>query len=254
MAIARSIVTGLCVALLAVPSLAQDFYDWADRSEMPLWASIEAKPCCLPANNGGSPDVAEAVVLKQLAGRAARDGAVLRLALEGGRTLRIEDCDDSSICKAPENAYRLAAWWPAYRLYLVHVEQSGVVKPTYLVSEKDGRTTVVSTMPVLSPSGRYGIALLSSPTQNVRIDIVDLAADPPRTVSVAPPSCAAFDSGLSLLPPHPVWADDNHVRFDGDMPWLPADSDYRVYKGKAVLRIGSGPGLGPGSGRPQWEC
>ena len=248
----RLIVTTLSLLILAAPSLAQERHDWADRSEIPsdgpaqqAWASIEAKPCCVPAGNGTSPDAAEAAILKQLAGKAARDGAILRLALDGGRTLRIEDCLDSSICKAPESTYRLEAWWPAQRLYLVHVERSGVVKPTYLVSEKNGRTTMVSTMPVLSPSGRYGIALLSSVTQNVWIDIVDLGADRPQTVSVAPPPCAAFDSMRSLLPPNPVWADDNHVRFEGDM-WLPPNGDYRLYAGKALLRIGPG--------RPQWEC
>jgi hypothetical protein len=257
--ITRLIVTALSLLLLATPSFAQDNYDWAERVYRPAdgWldfphgskAAIEAEPCCGSSFTGKWPDPSEAPLLKQLAGKAARDDTVLRLALDGGRSLKITDCRDADVCKAQAREHRLVGWWPGTRHYIVRVYVGG--PPWFdLISQKDGSSTSVIDVPLLSPSGRYAIAFRSGPVTDLQINVIDLATDPPKVVDVAPPPCAAFDNRYSLLPPNPVWADDNHVRFEGDMPWLPPDSLYRRYTGKALLRIGHGPNLG----RPQWEC
>jgi hypothetical protein len=251
MSIARSIVTTLFLLLLVVPSLAQN-YDWAERTERPSngWldfpkgtrATIEAAPCCAPASGGKLPDAVEAEILTQLAGHVSRDDTILRLGLEGGRTLKILDCFDSDVCQAQARVHRLVAWWPASRHYLVDVYvEGGGPYWVYLISEKDGSATPVMTLPVLSPSGRYAIALLSTPVTDPHyFNVIDLTVDPPKVIDVGKPSCAGFDPN-SLLRPTPVWVDDSHVRFDGNPPWLNIDLTH-----KQLLNIAGA--------RPVWEC
>src|SRR5512135_3292916 len=94
----------LAVALFlaTVPAHAQTDDSWSKWVAMPvggtLWGSdvaIENRPCCEPT---GRASEQEAPVLKALAGRASRLGRILRLRLEGGRTLRFTDCEDTSVC------------------------------------------------------------------------------------------------------------------------------------------------------------
>jgi hypothetical protein len=245
MSIARLIVTTLTV-LLAAPSFAEPLKD-ADRTAQPskgfVWGSkmtVEALPCCaLP--NGTLPDKNEAAVLARLSGHAFRDKDILKLELEGGRSLKITDCDDETACEADRfRRHRLVAWWPASRLYVLNVPlYEGSL--AYLISQKDGRTTQVAAPPVLSPSGRHAVALQSDLMNGVTLNIIDLGTTPPKVVEVEEmPTCKGFGPN-SFLRPKPVWVDDSHVRFDGVSP-QPGDNP----DNKQLLRIGAG--------APKWEC
>lgn len=249
MPLTRSVVTTLFLLLLAGPAWAQND-DWAVSAYRPAggWldfprgskASIDAEPCCAPTNGGTQPSPTEAPTLKQLAGHVSRDGEVLRLGLDGGRTLKITDCPDFQYCNAQTRVHRLVGWWPAQRYYLVEVRYEGGPPGVYLISERDGSATVVLDRPVLSPSGRYAIAFMSSPVVAVLTTIIDLATDPPKVVDVARPNCAGFDD-QTFLRPKPVWIDDTTLRFEGDL-W----PGVHIYTGKVLLRVGVG--------RPRWEC
>ena len=251
--LAQSILAALSLLLLAVPSFAQDEYDWAERVDRPSngWldfphgskATIETEPCCASSFTGKWPNPEEASLLKQLAGKVARDDTILRLALDGGRTLKIVDCRDGNLCKAQEREHQLVGWWPAARQYIVRVYVGGL--PWFdLISQKDGSSTSVLEVPILSPSARYAIAFQSGPISGLRINVIDLATDPPKVVDVATPTCAGFDAN-TLLRPNPIWVDDTLLRFEGNQFW-PSESPLHIYKGKVLLRIGHG--------RPQWEC
>ncbi|MFO1080141.1 MAG: hypothetical protein U1E23_05860 [Reyranellaceae bacterium] len=223
-----------------------------DRTATPskglLWGSkmtVEGEPCCAGAAKGKTgdkpDDKAEAAVLAGLGDRAARDGPILRLRLQGNRTLKITDCDDQDACEADRyRMHRLAGWWPKQGYYLIKVGlyEDGL---GYLVSERDGRTTRVAAVPVLSPSGHRAVALQSNLMNGVTLDVVDLASEPPKVTAVETlPSCAGSTPN-SLLRPRPVWSDDGHVRFEGTPP-QPGDDP----KTKQLLQIGAG--------APQWQC
>lgn len=243
---------GLAAAalLLALPCLAQG--DAESRTATPskglLWGSkmtVESGPCCAaqPRSKAGdkAADKAEAAVLPGLAERAARDGPILRLRLQGDRMLKITDCDDENACEADRyRIHRLAGWWPKQGYYLVRVGlyEDGL---GYLVSERDGRTTRLADVPVLSPSGQRAVALQSNLMNGVDLDVIDLASDPPKVTRVESlPACAGAGPD-TLLRPRPVWIDDSQVRFDGP-PVQPGD-DPRT---RQLLRLGGG--------TPQWQC
>lgn len=245
MSVTRSIATILAL-LLAVPSFAQGDKESA-RTAMPskglLWGSkmtVEALPCCA-APNGKLPDKDEAAVLAKLAGHAWRDDDILKLELEGGRSLKITDCADETACEADRfRKHRLVAWWPALRLYVVKVPlYEGSL--AYLISEKDGRTTQVAAPPVLAPSGTHAAALQSDLMGGMTLNLIDFASDPPKVTEIdSMPACAGSGPN-SFLRPKPVWVDDSHVRFEGVSP-QPGDNPAT----KQLLRIGPG--------APQWEC
>jgi hypothetical protein len=153
MSILRIVVAA--VGLLAtVPCDAQtDNQRTAMPSKGLLWGSkmtIENQPI-----EGSKPiDRSEAAVLATVPGRASRDGPILRLKLQDGRTLKITDCNDQNACEADRfRVHRLAAWWPAQSYYVVNVGlyEDGMA---YLIAERDGQTTRVAAPPVLSPSSR----------------------------------------------------------------------------------------------------
>jgi hypothetical protein len=180
-------------------------------------------------------------MLATVADRASRDGPILRLKLQENRTLKITDCDDQAACEADRyRRHRLAAWWPTLRYYVVTV---GLYEDSmaYLISERDGRTTRLAAAPVLSPSARHAVALLSNLMNGVDLNVVDMTADPPKVLEVSTmPACAG--AGPNSFPrPKPVWVDDSHVRFEGVSP-QPGDNPDT----KQLLRIGAGP--------PEWEC
>ncbi len=55
----------------------------------------------------------------------------------------------------------------------------------YLISERDGRTTRVTAVPVLSPSGRRAVALTSNLMAGVELNLIDLSGDPPTVLEVS---------------------------------------------------------------------
>ena len=203
-------------------------------------AAIENQPCCGPSRNTRvhSPDNA---ALAKWSGLAARDGRTLILKLAGNRTLKLTDCDDKSGCEADDTRiHRLVDWWPQHRLYVVLVglyEESAA----YLVSERDGRTLVATAPPVLSPSGRQAVALVSNLMSGVDLEIIDLSRNPPTSTRVTTmPDCDGAGPN-SFLRPIPVWTDDQHVTFEGESP-LPEDKPNT----KQLLRVEGGKG--------QWQC
>ena len=167
-----------------------------------LWGSkmtVESGPCCAPQKGARPGDPAEAAVLAKLGDRAARDGPILRLKLQGGRMLKITDCADENACEADRfRKHRLAAWWPSLGLYVVDVGlyEEGLA---YLIAEKDGQTTRVASFPVLAPSGRRAVALVSNLMNGVDLEVIDFATQPPTVTNVSEmPACAG--AGPEFLP------------------------------------------------------
>lgn len=219
-----------------------------ERTALPskglLWGSkmtVEAQSCCTPIPGAKPVDHSDAAVVSKVPDRASRDGPILRLKLQDGRTLKITDCNDQAACEAERfRVHRLAAWWPAQHLYVVNV---GLYEDSmaYLISERDGRTTRVTAVPVLSPSGRRAVALTSNLMAGVELNLIDLGANPPTVLEVSEmPACAGTDPN-AFLRPRPVWVDDSQVRFEGVSP-QPGDKPDT----KQLLRLGAG--------SPKWEC
>ncbi|MFZ5778597.1 MAG: hypothetical protein ACOY4R_00130 [Pseudomonadota bacterium] len=216
---------------LAAPSLAQTDKP-AERTALPskglLWGSkmtLESEACCTALPGAKLPDRTEAAVLAKLADRAQRDGPILKLRLQGGRTLKITDCDVEDACEAERfRTHRLAAWWPASGYYVVKVNlyQGGFA---YLVSERTGRTTRVVAVPVPSPSGSRAVAMGED-----ELEIIDLSGESPSIVTVTEgPRCGgASEASLGK----PVWIDDSRIRFEGLK--------------RATLHVGAG--------KADWQC
>jgi hypothetical protein len=202
-------------------------------------AAIENQSCCSASR--GTVHNSDAAVLAKVPGMAARDGRILRLKLDGNRTLRLTDCDGQSRCEADDTrVHRLVGWWPKQRLYVVSValyEES----TAYLVSQRDGRILVLSAPPVLSPSGRWGIALVSNQMSGVDLELLDMGAEPPTVATITEmPNCPGAGPN-SMLRPRPVWMDDSRVRFEGPPPDPGGNPNT-----KQLLRIVDG--------KPRWEC
>jgi len=233
------------VALLVATSAAAQgqTQEWALPSAGLLHgskATIENQACCGPNRNTrvNSPDN---TALAKLGGTAMRDGRKLTLKLADNRSLTLTDCDDQSGCEADDTRiHRLASWWPQHRLYVIAVglyEESAA----YLVSERDGRTLVVTAPPVLSPSGRKAVALVSNLMSGVDLEVIDLDRSPPTVSKITTmPDCNGAGPN-SFLRPIPVWTDETHVTFEGESP-LPEDKPNT----KQLLRVEGGKG--------QWQC
>ena len=203
-------------------------------------AAIENAPCCGPSR-GAPVELSDTRVLTTVPGMASREGGVLRLKLAGDRTYRLTDCVEQPACDGEKlHLHRLAAWWPKQRTYVVAVwlYEASVA---YLISERDGRALVVVAPPVLSPSGRAAVALISDQMQGIDLEVIDLSHEPPTVAKVtAMPPCPGF-SDSSMLRPKPVWIDETHVRFEGVSP-APGDNP----NSKQLLRIEGG--------KAAWEC
>jgi hypothetical protein len=185
--------------------------------------------------------MSDAAVLATVPGMASREGGVLRLKLAGERTYRVTDCVEQPACDGERfHLHRLSAWWPKQRTYVVAVTvYEGSV--AYLIAERDGRALVVTAPPVLSPSGRVAVALVSNLMAGVDLEVIDLSREPPTVAKVtAMPTCPGF-SDSSMLRPKPVWTDETHVRFEGVSP-QPGDNPNT----KQLLRIEGG--------NAAWEC
>jgi hypothetical protein len=234
------------ILMTAVPTQAQS-PDVPPQWTLPLAgflngskAEIENKPCCGPS--GGAPvEMSDARVLATVPGAASRQSGVLRLKLAGDRTFKLTDCIEQPACDGEKlHVHRLAAWWPQHRTYVVAV---GLYEASvaYLISERDGRALVVAAPPVLSPSGRTAVALVSDLMNGVELEVIDLGREPPTVAKVTVmPTCPGF-SDSSMLRPKPVWIDDTHVRFEGVSP-QPGDNPNT----KQLLRIAGG--------KVAWEC
>ena len=209
-----------------------------------LWGSkmtVETEPCCTPRQGAKAGDRKEAAVLASVPDRALRDGPILKLKLQNNRILKITDCNDQDACEADRfRVHRLAAWWPKLGYYVVFV---GLYEAdmAYLVSERDGRTTRMAAVPLLSPSGRQAVALQSNLMNGVELNVIDMTADPPKVLEVSEmPACKGAGPN-SFLRPKPVWVDDSQVRFEGVSP-QPGDNPGT----KQLLKIGAG--------TAEWQC
>ncbi len=244
----RAIVLAFAVAGLfgAAPAYAQETAQ--PRTAQPTKGllqgskmTVENDPCCTPQQGKKAADPTEAAVLASIPDRALRDGPILKLRLQGNRTLKITDCNDQNACEADRfRVHRLAAWWPKLGIYVVFVglyEESAA----YLISERDGRVTRVAAVPVLSPSGNRAVALQSNLMSGVDLNVIDMTADPPKVLEVSRmPGCAGSGPD-SFLRPKPVWIDESHVRFEGTSPQPGDDPGTRQ-----LLKIGAG--------TAEWEC
>jgi hypothetical protein len=224
----------------ALPSPAQDSTD--ERTQRLLKGSkaeISEKPCCGPSR-GAPVRNPDAAVLTTVPGLASRDGGTLSLKLAGNRAFKLVDCVPP-VCDGEDiQMHRLAAWWPAHRYYVVWV---GLYEDsvTYLVSERDGRTLLVTAPPVLSPSGRLAVALTSNLMAGVELQLIDFVRDPPTVSTItAMPTCPGSREH-SFLRPKPVWVDDARVRFEGVSP-QPGDNANT----KQLLKIVDG--------KSAWDC
>ena len=202
-------------------------------------AEIENNACC-GSGRGAPVRMSDAAVMATVPGMASRDGAVLRLRLEGDRSFKLTDCVGQTCPADDTRIHRLVGWWPKQRYYVVAVslyEES----VAYLVSQNDGRALVVTAPPVPSPSGRAAVALVSNLMSGVDLEVIDLSRDPPTVAKVAAmPTCPGF-SESSMLRPKPVWIDETSVRFEGVSP-QPGDNP----NSKQLLRIVDG--------KAAWQC
>lgn len=236
------LIVAVCLASATAAAAQDPSTPWALPSDNPLNAStaaIENQPCC--GASRGTVHNSDAAFLAKVPGMAARDGRILRLKLDGNRTLRLTDCDQQPACGADDTRiHRLVAWWPKHRLYVVSVtlyEES----TAYLVSQRDGRILVTTAPPVLSPSGRWGVALVSNLMSGVDLELLDLGREPPTLDKITEmPNCRGAGPD-SMLRPKPVWVDESQVKFEGPTP-QPGDNPNT----KQLLRIVDG--------KPRWEC
>jgi len=238
MRLAVSIAIAACLGL-APTAEAQDLPE--QRTEALLKgskATIENGACCSASR--GTVHASDAAAIARAPSWAARNGQILRLKLDGNRTLSLTDCLVTDICDGDMRVHRLVAWWPQYRLFVVKV---GLYEASvaYLVSQRDGRVTVAAAPPVLSPSGRWAVALESNQMTGVDLELLDMSHDPPTVTRIEEetPSCPGTDPGL--LRPRPVWVDDSQIRFEVPPP---LKSGYPTTK--QLLRIDGG--------KPRWEC
>jgi len=200
-------------------------------------ATIESRACCGASH--GTVHASDAAAIARAPSWAARNGRVLRLKLDGNRTLSLTDCRVTDGCDGDTRVHRLIAWWPQYRLYVVNVSlyEASVA---YLVSQRDGRVTVAAAPPVLSPSGHRAVALESNQMTGVDLELLDMSHDPPTVTRIEEsPSCPG--AGPGLLRPKPVWVDESQIRFEAP-PHM--QSGYPTTK--QLLRIEGG--------KPRWEC
>lgn len=204
-------------------------------------AVIENEPCCGPSLGAAKGEASDAAILATLPGMASRDGGTLRLKIAKDRTYKLTDCTDQPACGADDTrVHRLVAWWPQHRLYIVSVGlyEEGAA---YLIAERDGQTLMTVAPPLLSPSGRRAVALVSNLMSGVNLEILDFTRDPPVLAGVTTmPTCVGAGPN-SLLRPTPVWLDESQVTFKGVSP-QPGDNANT----KQLLRIVDG--------KPQWQC
>jgi hypothetical protein len=208
-----------------------------------------------PAPDGARPDEPilclhpqqreEADCLARLKGRATRRGAVLRLALDNGKTKVFTSnkkaCQDADSQKCVE--FELAGYYPLQRLFMVQegYYECGVFD---LVSARSGAMVQVAEVPEFSPGGRRFVSIDANDACHGKYDIAiwSTQTDPPTAeYKYSPTVYEAWE--------FKGWIDDEHidlkVGFHGDPPserkWMeqPAqavrtDNKWRLVRGKAI--------------------
>jgi hypothetical protein len=246
-------VIALLAFLTALPAYAQVEYQRKpddvshQRTATPglIWGSevvIDDRPCCETQRGAPSADGAEATVMATIPGQAVRDGRVLTLRLDGGRTLRITDCDDRNACGSGFREHRLVAWWSSagLRYYVVDV-MLHENQMAFLVRASDALVILVAAPPVLSPHERYAIAWDPSLINGGPVmELLDLVSNPPA-IGVIMPGIICRDKtvypGKQL-----VWRSDTEVVFD-DSTFLMTNSP----RFRLTLQIVADTNL-------RWEC
>lgn len=230
----------LVLLILALPCQAQT----EARTEMPatgrlLWGSkmtFDNEPCCT-TSPGAVIDKAEAAA----PGQAFRDGTILRLKLQDNRTLKITDCSDQDACEADRfRTHRLAAWWPALQVYVLRVKLWDT-SMAYLISARDGRTTRVAAVPVLSPDQHFAVASAPAVKKGDGVtELIDMRVSPP--VPFEPAAKCLQNIGVVSVGTALEWTDDSHVAF----------RDARLADGKRrslTLKISDDK-----NDKAEWEC
>ena len=107
MTILRPTAIALTLATVLVSAAHGQKVPVTERTALPskglLWGSkmtVETQPCCTPSPGAKVADPSDLAAIAKNADRASRDGTVLRLKLQGGRSLKITDCDDEGACEA----------------------------------------------------------------------------------------------------------------------------------------------------------
>jgi hypothetical protein len=210
-----------------------------------IWGSkivIDDQPCCETERGSSTAGNAEAAVMATIPGQAVREGRVLKLRLDAGRTLRITDCDDPNACGSGGfREHRLFAWWPgSLRTYVIDVRLHEN-RMAFLVRASDGSVMLVAAPPVLSPHERYAIAWDPSLINGGPVmDLIDLASSP-LEIRVITPGRVCRDE--QVYPgKRPVWRSDTEAVFD-DSSFMMTNSP----RFKLTLQIVADTNL-------RWEC
>ena len=233
---------------LATAASAQDAFlrDGVDqwRPEIPglIFGSrivIDEQPCCKPGKGKPAVDAPDTEAVARLQDRAFRDGGVLRLQLLSRRTLRITDCDTQSGCTVETSRqHRLVDWWPDKHHYVVNV-YSYEDHSAYLIRETDGAVIALAAAPVLSPSGRFGLAwdwsvMNGGPTMH----LLDWQPTPPTLRDITQ-TIACSDRKFVHPGQKPVWLDNTTIAFDDSSSFEDTSARFRMtleIKGDTMLR------------------
>lgn len=205
-------------------------------------AVIVKESCCKDQSFFPLQKSADAAVLETLRDHAYRDGPVLQLRLDDGRSLKIVDSstwDNTCAAFGGCRIHLLKAWWREHGYYVVEIRLWEGLE-AYLISAHDGRVIPVKAPPLLSPSGRFAVAADLSPAYGTGVQIIDMRSNPPAILDVkTSPACPGPKSQFGLRP-DPRWLDETRIIFEGSSG-LPSDPN-----AKQVLRIVDG--------KPEWEC
>ena len=218
----------LAVVLVTTSAYAQLDYsqwrtdEWSRRTAMPglIWGSeiaIEIQPCC-DANRNPNDEHSKELTIAP--GKVSRDGLALKLKLDGGKTLKIIDCNDENRCGTDTfRVHRLVAWWPKFGYYVVSV---GLYEGefAFLVREADGLLIRVAAPPVLSPNEGYAIAWDPSVLNGFTMELLDMKPNPPKIYAVTNEITCPGRSEAARPGPNPTWISNTQIAFD--------DSDFSV--------------------------
>jgi hypothetical protein len=148
--------------LLATPAFAQE-------------REVTAQVNCRSGNAKENQDLIELerACLAKLRGFASREGDVLRLTLENGKSKTF--ADETRACQQHDAEkclrYRLAAYYPSPKLFVIDwlaYESSRAL----VVSRRTGATTTLDVRPHLSPSGKRLVAAAAIEAWDVKNEIV----------------------------------------------------------------------------------
>jgi len=194
----------VAIAVLVTTPLYAQTDTSSQRGAMPKAFAIENQPCCDKIRGTPSVNSDDATVLAALPDRAVRDGKILRLKLEGNRSIKITDCgDDEDVCRTPENFVVHAGFYES---------QGG-----YLIRETDGLVVGVPAPPILSPDERYAVSSDPSVANGGgAVSILDMRFDPPAVLPEKESTTCPLNPqkfGLVTWGNDVKWIDNMHVLF-----------------------------------------